>query len=88
MIQNRKIVYDSEGEIVCSPIVPSDFRTTLTGVRVTARPTCTMQVKVEQTGLLRASICAHARNSVAVKLPVRTVPVLEMGQSVFGRGTS
>lgn len=36
-----------------------------------------------QTGLLRASICAHARNSVAVKLPVRTVPVLEIVEIRF-----
>jgi len=32
MIQNGLVVYDSEGQIVCSAIVPSNFRRTLTGI--------------------------------------------------------
>jgi hypothetical protein len=33
MIRNGRVVYDSDGQIVCSAIVPSNFRKTITGIQ-------------------------------------------------------
>ena len=88
MIQNSKIVYDSEGEIVCSPIVPSDFRTTLTGVRVTASPTCTMQVKVDKPAFFVPPSAPMQETPLQSNCPSGRFRYWKSWRSVFGRGTA
>jgi hypothetical protein len=53
MIRNGLVVYDSEGQIVCSAIVPSSFRRTLTGVQPPAfLPAARRDLKSRQTLLI------------------------------------
>jgi hypothetical protein len=88
MIQNSKVVYDSEGEIVCSPTVPSDFRTTLTGVRVAARPTCTMQVKVNKPDFFVPPSAPMQEIPSQSNCPSGRFRYWKSWRSVFGRGTA
>jgi hypothetical protein len=70
MNRNGHVVYDSEGHMVCSAIVPSGFRKTLTGMQASplAATLATTQ-SVTLTGLGAAPMVKRT-SGVAIKLAV------------------
>jgi hypothetical protein len=88
MIQNAKAVYDSEGKIVCSPIIESDYRTTLTGVKVTPRPTCGVQVKAVKPEHFVPPPAPLRQEPSQSNRPSGRFRYWKSWRSVFGRGTA